>query len=383
MKRGLALALALLFGLTLCFTPASAAELTGTFDAKSVLLMEANSGKVLYESNADEPLPPASVTKIMTMLLVMEEIDSGRLSYTDLVTVSEHAAAMGGSQVFLKVGETMSVEDMLKSVTISSANDAALALAEHIAGSEEAFVARMNEKAAALGMKNTRFENTNGLDDTTQNHLTTARDIALMSRELIINHPDILKYSSTWMDTIRNGEFGLSNTNRLVRFYPGATGLKTGSTAKAKFCISATAERNGMHLIAVVMGSSTRDARNETAKKLLDFGFANYTHHTFPGDKTKTLEVTHSLQTQCTVHLPDLSVTVEKKDLDRVQMEITLPERLQAPIEVGQSVGKVTYTLDGQLLCEGEILAAESVEKTGFMALFCRLLRQMFSCCPA
>ncbi len=377
------MALALLFGLTLCITPASAAEFTGTFDAKSVLLMEANSGKILYESNAQEPLPPASVTKIMTILLVMEEIDGGRLQYSDTVTVSEHAASMGGSQVFLKVGETMTVEDLLKSVTISSANDAALALAEHIAGSEEAFVAKMNEKAAALGMHNTHFENTNGLDDTTQNHLTSAKDIALMSRELIVCHPGILKYSSTWMDTIRDGAFGLSNTNRLVRFYPGATGLKTGSTAKAKFCISATAERNGMHLIAVVMGSSTRDARNETAKKLLDFGFANYTHHTFQGEKTKTLPVTHSLQTECQVHFPDLSVTVEKKDLDRVEQKVELPESLQAPVTVGQSVGKVTYFLDGKILCEGEILAAQSVEKAGFWSLFCRLLRQMFACCPS
>ena len=208
----------------------------------------------------------------MTLLLVMEAIDSGALSYSDTITASAHASSMGGSQIFLKEGEQMTVEDMLKSVVIASANDAAVALAEHIAGSESAFVARMNARAAELGMKNTHFENTNGLDDTAENHVTSARDIAIMSRELI-SHKDILKFSSTWMDTVRNGEFGLTNTNRLVRYYNGCTGLKTGSTAKAKFCISATAERNGLHLIAVVMGSPTRDERNALAAKLLDFGF--------------------------------------------------------------------------------------------------------------
>ena len=212
-------------------TPISAAP---TPECKSALLMEASTGTVLFEQNADEALPPASVTKIMTLLLVMEAIENGQLRYEELVTASAHACSMGGSQIYLKEGEQMTVEDMLKSVVIASANDAAVALAEHVAGSEEAFVGRMNERAAELGMTNTHFENTNGLDDTVQNHVTSARDIAIMSRELI-RHEKITEYSSIWMDTVRNGEFGLTNTNRLVRFYRGATGLKTGSTAKAGF----------------------------------------------------------------------------------------------------------------------------------------------------
>ena len=242
---------------------------------RSAILMEASTGTVLYAHNPDEALPPASVTKVMTLLLVMEAIDSGRLKYTDTVTASANAASMGGSQIYLKEGETMCAEDLLKSVVIASANDAAVALAEHIAGSEEAFVAKMNERAAALGMTSTKFENTNGLDDTTTEHVTSARDIAIMSRELI-KHKKILEYSSTWMDTIRNGSFGLTNTNRLVRFYNGATGLKTGSTSKAKFCISATALRDGMELICVIMAADPRDIRNAEAKKLLDWGYSNF-----------------------------------------------------------------------------------------------------------
>ena len=277
-------------------------------DCKSAILMEAQTGEILYEKNADESLPPASVTKIMTLLLVMESIeqgkikwddtvtasahacsitkimtlllimeaiDAGKLSWEDTVTTSERAASMGGSQIYLKEGERMSVEDMIKSVVIASANDAALALAEHIAGSEHSFVKMMNDKALQLDMVNTKFENTNGLDDTTLNHYTSARDIAIMSRELI-KHEKILEYSSIWMDTIRNGAFGLTNTNRLVRFYKGCNGLKTGSTSKAGFCVSATAERDGMTLICVVMGAENRDTRNQIATQLLDWGFANY-----------------------------------------------------------------------------------------------------------
>ena len=244
-------------------------------DCKSAILIEASTGKVLYEKDADMALPPASVTKVMTLLLVMEAIEEGRIKYEDSVRASANACSMGGSQIYLKENEEMSVNDMLKSVVIASANDAAVALAEHIAGSEEDFVRRMNKRAEELGMKNTRFENTNGLDDTTDSHLTSARDIAIMSRELI-KYPKILEYSSTWMDTVRGGEFGLTNTNRLVRFYKGATGLKTGSTAKAGFCISATAERDGMSLICVIMGAPSRDLRNAAAVRLLDYGFSAY-----------------------------------------------------------------------------------------------------------
>ncbi|MBO6019990.1 MAG: D-alanyl-D-alanine carboxypeptidase, partial [Clostridia bacterium] len=217
-------------------------------DARGAILIEASTGTVLFEQNADEAFPPASVTKVMTLLLVMEALDSGRFTMSDPVPVSEHAASMGGSQVFLSPGESLTVEEMIKCAVISSANDAAVALAEFVSGSEEAFVSEMNRRASELGMKNARFENVTGLDDSTVDHRCSARDVAIMSRELI-SHKEILKYSSTWMDSIRGGEFTLSNTNRLIRFYPGATGLKTGSTAKAKFCLTATAERNGMTLV--------------------------------------------------------------------------------------------------------------------------------------
>ena len=232
----------------------AAPEFTSALECQSAILMEASTGMVLYEKNADEALPPASVTKIMTLLLVMEAVDSGKIKLTDMVSVSENAASMGGSQVYLKVGEEMSVEEMIKCVVIASANDCAVALAEFLCGSEEAFVTQMNTRAKELGMENTNFENTNGLDDTVTNHKISARDIAIMSRELL-SHELILKYSSTWMDTIRDGTFGLTNTNRLVRFYSGANGLKTGSTSRAKFCISATAKRDGMQLIAVIMAA--------------------------------------------------------------------------------------------------------------------------------
>ena len=242
-------------------------------EAKSAVLMDFNTGTVLYEKNPDEPLPPASVTKIMTLLIIMEALDSGELSADEIVTVSEYAASMGGSQVFLEAGETMPINDFLKSIIIASANDCAVAMAEAVCGSEEVFVARMNQRAKELGMKNTHFENATGLDDDVSNHLTSARDIAIMSRELM-KHDKIFEYTTTWMDSIRNGAFGLTNTNRLIRFYKGATGLKTGSTGKAGFCISATAKRDGLHLIAVIMGSETRDIRNNAAKKLLDYGFS-------------------------------------------------------------------------------------------------------------
>ncbi len=383
MKRGIAFSFALLLFMLFCVSGVSAAQFVGETDAKSVILMEANTKRVLYEQNADEKLPPASVTKVMTMLLVMEAIDGGLLRLTDMVSVSEHAASMGGSQVYLKVGEQMSVEDMLKSVVISSANDAAVALAEHIAGSEEAFVAKMNERAQQLGMTNTHFENTNGLDDTTEAHLTTARDIALMSRELIVEHPKILEYSSIWMDTIRDGAFGLSNTNRLIRFYEGANGLKTGSTAKAKFCISATAKRGDTQLIAVVMASETRDNRNETAKKLFDFGFANYTYHTFAGEIPAALPVTESLQATCAIAYGDCGVTLEKTEISQVQKQITLPESLKAPIAVGDVVGQVTYTLNGEVIATVDVVATESVAHVSYLSVLGSMLRRFFFHCAA
>ena len=349
------------------------------FPCKSAILMEASTGKVLFEQNADEALPPASVTKVMTLLLVMEAIADGKLAYTDMVTASANACSMGGSQIYLKEGEQMSVEDMLKSVVIASANDAAVALAEHIAGTEEAFVEQMNCRAAELGMKNTHFENTNGLDDTTTAHLTSARDIALMSRALI-SHPKITEYSSIWMDTIRDGAFGLTNTNRLVRFYPGATGLKTGSTAKAGFCVSATATRDGMSLICVIMGAESRDIRNASATSLLDWGFANYACYSAPSISLSPMRVLGGTKEECKILAEPFSDVVLKNDRKRIEYVVELPESLAAPVQKGAAVGTVTYRLDGEIIGSCRILAEESVEKIGFWELLGRILSKMSAC---
>ena len=350
-----------------------------SFPCKSAILMEAGTGKILFEQNADEALPPASVTKIMTLLLVMEAIADGRLGYEDMVTASAHACSMGGSQIYLKEGEQMTVEDMLKSVVIASANDAAVALAEHIAGTEEAFVEQMNRRAAELGMHNTHFENTNGLDDTTTAHLTSARDIALMSRALIA-HAKITEYSSIWMDTIRDGAFGLTNTNRLVRFYRGATGLKTGSTAKAGFCVSATATRNDMSLICVIMGAESRDIRNAAATSLLDWGFSNYEVYHSPTLSLSPVRVLGGVSRECTVKAEDFSDVIAKNSGKRVECQTELPETLSAPIEKGDVVGKITYSLDGKTIGECKIVAEESVGKINFWNFLCRMLAAMSLC---
>ena len=359
----------------------AAPEYTAEADAVSCILMDAKTGRVLFEKNADEALPPASVTKVMTMLLVFEALDAGTIKLSDMVQASENAASMGGSQIYLKVGEEMRVDDLLKSLIVASANDAAVALAEYIAGSEESFVAKMNARAVELGMENTHFENTNGLDDTATNHVTSARDIAIMTRE-VIKHEAVFNYSTIWMDTIRDGEFGLTNTNRLIRFYKGATGLKTGSTAKAKFCISATAERDGLSLIAVVMGSPTRDVRNALAASLFDFGFANYASYTDESAECETVRVTGGVQnTLKTVH-ETFSETVEKGTESKIEKRIDMPEKLAAPIVKGEKIGTVTYLLDGKELGTADILADETVEKIGFFTLFPRLF-SWFLCSPS
>ena len=270
--------LIVVLGLLVGLLPLGARAVEMDIPAKSVLLMDVATGTVLYEQDADTPLAPASVTKVMTLLLIMEAIDDGRIRWEDMVTASEAAAAKGGSQVYLKVGESMNVEEMVKSIAVSSANDCACAMAEHLAGSETAFVERMNARAGELGMVNTHFVNCTGLDDSPEaaNHKTSARDIALMSRELLKNHPDITKFTTVWMDTIRGGAFGLSNTNKLVRFYNGATGLKTGFTREAGYCLSASAKRENQELIAVVLGCETSQERFAACKSMLDYGFANY-----------------------------------------------------------------------------------------------------------
>lgn len=346
-------------------------------NAESAVLMEMSTGTVLYAKNADRALPPASVTKIMTLLLFMEEVDAGNIALDEEITVSEYAASMGGSQVYLEAGETMTAEDLLKCVIIASANDAAVTLAEKVAGSEEAFVARMNKRAEELGMANTHFENVTGLDDTAVKHLTSAYDIALMSKALLA-HETITKYSTIWMDSIRGGAFGLTNTNRLVRFYPGITGLKTGSTSKAGFCMSATAKRDGMHLIAVVMGSPTRDIRNAAAKELLDYGFAGYSLYESPGGRAGEVPVKGGVEDLCGAVKPPVSILLAKGKARGVTQEILLDTSVTAPVEEGQQIGTVRLLLDGEVLREDPVTAASSVPRIGFGALLWRMLGTAF-----
>lgn len=380
MKKWISVWMALLMILPIITIASGAAaqEDIKPFDvnAKSAVLMDAHTGTVLYAKNANEALPPASVTKVMTLLLIMEAIDGGNLSLQDTVSVSEYAASMGGSQVYLEPYEEMTVEDLLKSVVISSANDAAVALAEKVSGSEEAFVNRMNERAAELGMENTHFENVTGLDDDVENHTLSALDIALVSRELITKHPLILQYSSIWMDTIRDGAFGLSNTNRLIRFYSGATGLKTGSTSKAGFCISATASRDGMHLIAVIMGSETRDIRNAAATQLLDWGFANYAVYTDEGGDAGEIKVLGGIESSVPLTREGFSALLSKGKEKNVEVKIQLEESVNAPVKEGDVIGKVQYICDGEELGEANILAAETVKKIGYGGILLKMLKK-------
>ena len=346
-------------------------------NAESAVLMEMSTGTVLYAKNADRALPPASVTKIMTLLLFMEEVDAGNIALDEEITVSEYAASMGGSQVYLEAGETMTAEELLKCVIIASANDAAVTLAEKVAGSEEAFVARMNKRAEELGMANTHFENVTGLDDTAVKHLTSAYDIALMSKALLA-HETITKYSTIWMDSIRGGAFGLTNTNRLVRFYPGITGLKTGSTSKAGFCMSATAKRDGMHLIAVVMGSPTRDIRNAAAKELLDYGFAGYSLYESPGGRAGEVPVKGGVEDLCGAVKPPVSMLMAKGKSRGVTEEILLDGSVTAPVEEGQRVGVVRYLSEGEVLREEPVTAASAIPRIGFGGLLLRMLGTAF-----
>ena len=342
-------------------------------NCKSVVLMEVTTGAILYKQNAEEALPPASVTKIMTLLLVMEAVDAGTVRLDDIVTVSPNAASMGGSQVYLKEGEQMTLEDMLKSVVIASANDAAVALAEHIAGSVTSFVEKMNQRAADLGMQNTVFENVTGLDDTAERHLTSARDIALMSRALIA-HETILQYSSIWMDTIRNGAFGLTNTNRLVRFYPGCTGLKTGSTSKAGFCVSVTAERNGFSLICVVMGAESRDVRNRIATELLDWGFANYGIYTSEPILPEPIAAVGSAERICKLSCGSFSCVLPKQQLSEVEIRIELPETVVAPVKAGDEIGSAVLLVEDREIARLPITAAEDLSRINFFEILIRIL---------
>ncbi len=340
-------------------------------DAKSAVLMEATTGTVLFSQNSAEALPPASVTKIMTLLLVMEAIDCGKISLDDTVSISKNAAGMGGSQVYLKEGEDFSVDELLKCCVIASANDAAVALAEHTYGSESIFVQMMNVRAGELGLRSTKFENVTGLDDTTVAHLTSAQDIAIMSKELI-RHEKILEYSRLWQDSIRDGEFILTNTNRLVRYYKGCTGLKTGSTDKAGYCVSVTAERDGMSLICVVMGAETRDKRNEIATGLLDYGFSQYGIFSSPARRLEAVPVLRGVCSDVFVESTPFSC-VMKKTGSEVECKYEIPENLSAPIEKGQKIGKIYYELDGEKIGESDIIACASVAEISFWEIFWRI----------
>ena len=364
-------------GLILCFLlamPVQAAE------PKSALLMDAATGTVLYESNAHEALAPASVTKVMTLLLIMEAVDSGRIGWEDTVTASETAAAKGGSQVYLKVGETMTVSDMVKSIAVSSANDCACAMAEHLAGSETAFVELMNKRAADLGMNDTHFVNCTGLDDdpAAKSHRTSAHDIAVMSRELLVNHPDIKNFTTIWMDTIRDGAFGLSNTNKMVRYYPGCTGLKTGFTSGAGYCLSASAQRDGMELIAVVMGAETSQDRFAACKGMLDQGFANYALYSPNIQEGAAVPVTLG-QADSVAVIPEQipRILVERAKLPDVSSEIILSPQADAPIVQGQILGTLTIRAGEEILAEVNLVAEKVVPRLTWGQVTARVLRQV------
>ena len=379
MKRFSALLLAAL--LTAAALPAASAEGASapalSLSCASAVLMEKETGTLLYEQNAHEQLEPASVTKVMTLLLVMEAVDSGRVSLEDTVTVSAYAAGMGGSQVYLKEGEQMSVAEMIKCVTVVSGNDCAVALAEHLAGSETAFVAQMNQRAQELGMEDTTFLNCTGLP--AQGHVTSAYDIALMSRELILNHPSIREYTTIWMDSIRDGAFGLTNTNRLIRFYQGATGLKTGSTDSALYCMSATAERDGMELIAVVMKAPTTAQRFEDAKTLLDYGFANYALvNVYPDAPLAPIDVLLGTADQVQPQLArDCRLLVCRGEESQITTQLELSQDVEAPVEQGQTLGRLEVYVGEELRDTIPILSAQQVDRLTVPGIFSRMLRQL------
>ncbi len=369
----------LLICLLLGVVPGKTRAVNMDLPVKSAVLMDVATGTILYEQNAHEALAPASVTKVMTMLLIMEAIDSGAIGWQDMVTTSESAAAKGGSQVYLKVGESMSVSDMVKAIAVSSANDCACAMAEHIAGSETAFVEKMNQRAKELGMNDTHFVNCTGLDDdaAAADHKTSAHDIAVMSRELLKNHPDIKKYTTIWMDTLRNGTFGLSNTNKMVRFYPGATGLKTGFTSKAGYCLSSSAQRDGMELVAVVMGAKTSAERFSACKSLLDYGFSTYGVVT---PQVEELSVPVKLGTEdrvVAVPAQDPTLLIEKAQKNMVTTQIELEEGVKAPVSRGQKLGTLTVKAGEYVLKQIPLVAQDGVSRLSFGQILGQILRSL------
>lgn len=351
--------------------------------APSAAIMEAQTGKFLFEKNSHEPRSIASVTKVMTLLLVMEAIDSGKIALTDVVTASDHAASMGGSDIWLKPGETMSVDDLLKATVIASANDAAVALAEHVAGTEDDFIQQMNKKASELGMKDTVFKNCNGLDE--DGHVSSAYDVALMSAELL-KHPKILDYTLTYMDYLRDGKTQLVNTNKLINKkaynYNGITGLKTGTTGKAGSCISATAERDNVKLVAVVLGSGSTDDRFKSAVTLLDYGFANWSMSTptLPENALEPVKVINGMKTNVATEAQlDGMFLVPKGQANQVTSEVTLNQDVEAPVQKGQNLGKITYKLGENVLGEFDIQAKEDIPKITFFSALKVLIKGLLT----
>lgn len=380
MKKNIVALLLILAMLLSTVQAASVQQPTLPLSAASVLLMEKESGQVLYEQNSQEQMEPASVTKIMTLLLIMEALQEQRISKDDMVTVSAHAAGMGGSQVYLEQGEQMSVHELVKCITVVSGNDAAVAMAEYLAGSEEVFVEQMNQRALELGMVNTHFVNCTGLP--VEGHLTTAYDIALMSRELILHHPEIQEYTTIWMDSIRNGAFGLTNTNRLIHSYDGATGLKTGSTDSALYCMSATAQRNGMELIAVIMKAPTSADRFQDAQMLLDYGFASYSlQEVYPDQPLAPIPVRLGTQEYIQPQLEQVcKVLVKNGQEGSITKTVNICDEVSAPIAQGESIGTFQVYVDGTLYEEIPIVSTQSVDKITIFGIYLSLLQQLLLC---
>ena len=376
LKKISSIILCFLIALSACAIGASA-EGAPQITVPAAILMDQTTGTVLFEHNADEQRAPASVTKVMTLLLIMETVDSGKLTWETPINVSPEAAGMGGSQVYLKEGETMTVEEMVKCIAVVSANDCCVAMAEAICGSTASFIERMNERAAELGMKNTHFNSCTGLD--TEDHYTTARDIAIMSRELM-KHDRIKQYSTIWMDTVRDGAFTLSNTNKLIRFYDGATGLKTGFTDDAGYCLSATATRESLSLIAVVLGGETSDQRFNDAKALLNFGFTQYeTYSQSPAEIQPVTVIKGMEDTIRPVLAKEPAFLVPKGSAANITYTVNLPESVAAPVDEGQKLGSIDYTLDGKVIGSVDLLAEKQLPKATFGHLFFHLIQYFFA----
>lgn len=378
-KLSLALIIAIIFTAIPVFSVDVNAVTEETITAPSAVLMETSSGKILFEKNPHEQRPCASITKVMTMLLVCEAIDNGKLRLDDTITASAHAASMGGSDIWLEEGETMSADDMIKATVVASANDAAIALAEHLCGSEEVFVEKMNEKASQLGMKDTVFKNCNGLDE--DGHITSAYDVAVMSRELM-KHEMIFDYTSIWLDNLRDGKTQIVNTNKLLKTYNGITGLKTGTTNDAGCCMSASAKRGDMNLVAVVLGCNSGKERFSDAAALLDYGFANFsvTQLKAPEDLPKTIKVENGMQGNIGIGCDvNASIVLDKNSSSKIVSKIDLPESIEAPVVSGQKLGTVTYSLDGNAVKSFEITALQDAEKISFASVFSVLLNSIIS----